>query len=69
MMKTTYSGPRVHAARSDRAWIDRPARRRCLLQPNVRAIIVIISQIFVTEPSEVAFVERDDMVNHLIEYH
>ena len=60
MMKTTYARPRVHLARLDRVWtvwIDRPARRRCLLQPDVRAVIVIISQIFATEASDVPFVE------------
>ena len=32
---------------------------------NVRSVLVIIRQILTTKPSEMAFVERDDVINHL----
>ena len=39
--------------------------RSGLVQADVRAVFVIVSQIFKTEPAEMAFIKRDDMIEHL----
>lgn len=64
MMKTADArqGPRL--AWFGRAWLNRPARRRCLLQPDVRSVFVVIGDIFTPQSPEVLIVQRDHVIKH-----
>ena len=57
MMKTADArqGPRL--AWFGRAWLNRPTRRRRLLQADVRAVFLVIGDIFAPQSSEVLIVE------------
>ena len=56
MMKTADArqGPRL--AWFGRAWLNRPARRRRLLQADVRAVFLVIGDIFAPQSPEVLIV-------------
>jgi len=64
MMKTADArqGPRL--AWFGRAWLNRPARRRCLLQADVRAVFLVIGDIFAPQSPEVLIVQRDYVIKH-----
>jgi len=64
MMKTADArqGPRL--AWFGRAWLNRPARRRRLLQADVRAVFLVIGDIFAPQSPEVLIVEWDYVIKH-----
>ncbi len=64
MMKTADArqGPRL--AWFGRAWLNRPARRRRLLQADVRAVFLVIGDIFTPQSPEVLMVQRDYVIKH-----
>jgi len=64
MMKTADArqGPRL--AWFGRAWLNRSARRRPLLQADVRAVFLVIGDIFAPQSPEVLIVQRDYVIKH-----
>ena len=64
MMKTADArqGPRL--AWFGRAWLNRPTRRRRLLQADVRAVFLVIGDIFAPQSPEVLIVEWDYVIKH-----
>ena len=64
-MKTADSRSRLDAARFGRTSFDGSLGRRGLVQADVCAVFVIIGQILMTKPAEMALVERDDVIDHL----
>jgi len=64
MMKTADAreGPRL--AWFGRAWLNRPARWRRLLQAEVRAVFLVIGDIFTPQSPEVLIVQRDYVIKH-----
>jgi hypothetical protein len=65
MMKTADPSLSVNGARSVQASLDRPTCRRGLSQSDVRSVLVIIRQILTPKPSQMVFVQRDDVINQL----
>jgi hypothetical protein len=64
MMETADArqGPRL--AWFGRAWLNRPARRRRFLQADVRAVFLVIGDIFAPQSPEVLIVQRDYVIKH-----
>ena len=64
MMKTADArqGPRL--AWFGRAWLNRPDRRRRLLQADVRSVFLVIGDIFTPQSPEVLIVQRDYVIKH-----
>ena len=64
MMKTADArqGPRL--AWFGRAWLNRSGRRRPLLQADVRAVFLVIGDIFAPQSPEVLIVQRDYVIKH-----
>ena len=64
MMKTADArqGPRL--AWFGRAWLNRPTRRRRLLQADVCAVFLVIGDIFAPQSPEVLIVEWDYVIKH-----
>ena len=64
MMKTADArqGPRL--AWFGRVWLNRPGRRRRLLQADVRAVFLVIGDIFAPQSPEVLIVQRDYVIKH-----
>jgi hypothetical protein len=63
-MKAADSRLGPNLARLVRPSLDLPTGRRRLFQSDVCAVFVIIRQILTPEASEMAFVERDDVIKH-----
>ena len=65
MMKAADSRLGYDLARSDWSCLDHSMEWRVLLQANVRSVLMIIRQIFEPKPSQMTFIDRDDMIEHL----
>ena len=63
-MKTADSRQGQSVARVVRACFNGPSCRRCLLQGDVRAVFVIVGQIFTPKPPEMLVVQWDDVIEH-----
>ena len=65
MMEAADARLRLDPALSDQAALYPPTGRCGLFQSNVRSVFMIIRQILTPKPSEVLFVQRDDVINQL----
>jgi hypothetical protein len=63
-MKTADArqGPRL--ACFGLAWLNRPARRRRLLQADVRAVFLVTGDIFTPQSPDVLIIQRDYVIKH-----
>ena len=57
-----------YAARRKRLFFDQAGSRRFFIQPNVRAVLVVVADVFVAESKEVGLVQRDHVIQHLATY-
>ena len=64
MMKTADARQGQSAVRLVRAGFSGPSCRRRLFQSDVRAIFVIVGQIFTPKPPEMLLVQGDDVIKH-----
>ena len=64
MMKTADSSQGQRLARFDRAWLNRSAGRRRLLQAEVRSVFVVVGDVFTPKSPEVLIVQRDYVIEH-----
>jgi hypothetical protein len=63
-MKTADARQGPKLAWFGRAWLNRPARRRRLPQADVRAVFLVIGDIFAPQPPEVLIVQWDYVIKH-----
>ena len=65
MMESAHSRLRINPAHCGWTVFNGSMGRSRLRESEVRSVLLIISQILTPKPSEMAFVERDDVVKHL----
>ena len=65
MVNTADSRLRLDLARLGQTCLEHPTIRCALIQRDVRSVFVIIRQILTPKPSEVLFVQRDDVIQQL----
>ena len=62
MVNTTDSRLRLDSACFGQTCLDHPTARCALIERDVRSVFVIIRQILTTKPSEMVFVQRNDVI-------
>src|ERR1051325_3316484 len=65
MMKTADARQCQDSARRVGASLNRPPRRRCLLQSDVDSVVVIIVQILAPHPAQMLLIKRNDVIECL----
>ena len=65
MMKTADTRQGLDFARPVRASLNPPPCRRCLLQPDVGSVGVIVGQILAPQPAQMLLIEGNDVVECL----
>ena len=65
MVKTADSRWRQRLTPLGRVRLNRTVSRRLLLQSNVSSVLMVINQILAPEASQVLFIQRNDMIQHL----
>src|ERR1700690_3603480 len=65
MMQATESGHRYNAATCTRALLCFATRRRFLHQPEMRPVVVIVTDILVHQTLQMAFIHNNHMVEQI----
>jgi hypothetical protein len=64
MMKTADARQGQRRARFGRAWLNRPACRRRLLQADVCSVFVVVGDVFASQSPEMSIIQRDYVIKH-----
>ena len=65
MVEAAQARQRSHGSVWGRPWFDRPLVWGVLIQGIVNPVLMVIAHIFAQEPEEMAFVQRDHVVQDL----
>lgn len=65
MMETAEAGLRVDLACSGQGLFNCAMGRCGLLQRDMSSVLVIVRKIFTSKPSEIVFVQRNDVISQL----